>query len=50
MMYQLLILGIGGGKTKTKKTFRKLLNELWLTQGCYAAADYGNELNELMTV
>jgi len=38
MTYQLLVLGIGGGETKTKKNFRKLLNELWPTQGCYDAA------------
>jgi hypothetical protein len=39
MTYLLLVLGIGGGEPKTNKNFRKLLNELWPTQGCYAAAD-----------
>jgi hypothetical protein len=50
MTYQLLVLGIGGGETKTKKNFRKLLNEFWPTQGCYAATDDDNELNELMII
>jgi len=39
------IVGAGNWRRrdKTKKNFRKLLNELWPTQGCYAATD--NELN-----
>jgi hypothetical protein len=50
LTYQLLVLGIVGGETKTKKNFRKLLNGLWPTHCSYAAADDDNELNELMIV
>jgi hypothetical protein len=51
-----LVLGIWKGEPKTKKSHRKLLKELWPTQGCYVAddddgnGDDDDELAELMRV
>lgn len=52
MTDNLPIVGIGNWRRRDKdpEKFQKTVDELWPTQGCYAAAVDDNELNELMIV